>query len=151
MIEIGWTEIIISIISILGLDTGVIVIIVKFFLDRQAKAEAKKTNSESKKVDSETEKEAISNALEAFNFYEKMQTIIDEAVKKATAPMQIELENTSIKVQDLTTELKRFGCYRGALDNEPDCELRVRQAPDNLKPLAPPIGMPQHPVYNQES
>lgn len=147
MVEIGWTEIIVSLIGLISADAGVVFWVVKYFLDRQAKAEANKTNSDAKRVDIEAEKEAIGNASDALDFAVHIQDMIKQQVTEAVQPVQQQLrEQTkaynqlSVRFQTVIDELEQWGCYRGQKKSTgPDCSNRMPKAmadrlPDDNEP-----------------
>jgi len=133
MLEIGWTEIIVAIVGLFTADAGVVFWVVKYFLDRQAKAGANKTKVEA-------EHDAISNASEALGMYKNIQALIGEQVKEqvkvAVEPVERQLKkqteaynHLSVKFQAVLDELEQWGCYRGQKKSAgPDCDMRLPKA-----------------------
>lgn len=133
MLEIGWTEIIVAVIGVFATDAGVVFWVVKYYLDRQAKADANKTNVEA-------ERDAISNASEALGMYKNIQAIIGEQVKEqvkvAVEPVEMQLRkqteaynHLSGRFQAVLDELEQWGCYRGQKKSTgPDCDKRLPKA-----------------------
>lgn len=124
--EIGWTEIIVAVIGICGVDTGVVYLVARYFFDRRERAE-------SGKVDAETDKETLGNVEDAMDLVLKFKGIVEAETQKAVAPLQQQMKEQTMaynelsgKFQEVLDELNEWGCYRGFKRAAgPRCEQRL--------------------------
>jgi len=104
-------SVIVSIISALCCVGGVVYMVVEKLMDKP------KTNAEIKQMDESVKKDSIDTGLQALQFHQQFEEVIEARVEKAVAPV---LENQERIVAELRDIKENWCCYR---DN---CNMRIK-------------------------